>query len=75
MRFPSPLLRGTSSQQSPFIDSLDQAHDAALPATALALLTTFVLRFIATEFLVYLPRRGRPRPADAPLPLEKEGTP
>ena len=54
---------------------VDGAGMAALPATALALLTTFVLRFIATEFLVYLPRRGRPRPADAPLPLEKEGTP
>ncbi|MFF8842646.1 glycosyltransferase [Streptomyces sp. NPDC015127] len=30
---------------------------AVLPATALALLTTFVLRFAATEALVYLPRR------------------
>ncbi|WP_078964224.1 MULTISPECIES: glycosyltransferase [unclassified Streptomyces] len=28
-----------------------------LPATALALVTTFVLRFAATEVLVYLPRR------------------
>lgn len=28
-----------------------------LPATALALVTTFVLRFAATEALVYLPRR------------------
>ncbi|WP_435879496.1 glycosyltransferase [Streptomyces tirandamycinicus] len=32
---------------------------AVLPATALALLTTFVLRFAGTEALVYLPRRGR----------------
>jgi dolichol-phosphate mannosyltransferase len=32
---------------------------AVLPATALALVTTFVLRFAATEALVYLPRRGR----------------
>ncbi|MEU1277636.1 glycosyltransferase family 2 protein [Streptomyces sp. NPDC005805] len=32
---------------------------AVLPATALALLTTFVLRFAATEALVYLPRRER----------------
>lgn len=31
----------------------------ALGATALALVTTFVLRFAATEALVYLPRRGR----------------
>jgi dolichol-phosphate mannosyltransferase len=30
----------------------------ALSATALALVTTFVLRFMATEALVYLPRRG-----------------
>ncbi|MEU1161729.1 glycosyltransferase family 2 protein [Streptomyces sp. NPDC005921] len=29
----------------------------ALPATALALVTTFVLRFVGTEALVYLPRR------------------
>ncbi|MEW2632307.1 glycosyltransferase family 2 protein [Streptomyces sp. NPDC048389] len=33
---------------------------AVLPATALALLTTFVLRFAATEALVYLPRRRSP---------------
>ncbi|MEU3049363.1 MULTISPECIES: glycosyltransferase family 2 protein [unclassified Streptomyces] len=33
---------------------------AVLPATALALLTTFVVRFAATEALVYLPRRGAP---------------
>jgi dolichol-phosphate mannosyltransferase len=32
----------------------------ALPATALALVTTFVLRFAGTEALVYLPRR-KPR--------------
>ncbi|MFE5675284.1 glycosyltransferase [Streptomyces erythrochromogenes] len=31
-----------------------------LPATALALVTTFVLRFAATEALVYLPRRTPP---------------
>ena len=31
----------------------------ALTATALALVTTFVLRFAGTEALVYLPRRGR----------------
>lgn len=30
-----------------------------LPATALALVTTFVLRFVATEALVYLPRGPR----------------
>ncbi|RST18833.1 glycosyltransferase family 2 protein [Streptomyces sp. WAC05374] len=36
-----------------------QFHLAVLPATALALLTTFVLRFAGTEALVYLPRRGR----------------
>ncbi|MEU9744322.1 glycosyltransferase family 2 protein [Streptomyces niveus] len=38
-----------------------------LPATALAMLATFVLRFAGTETLVYLPRRtwvrGRTRPA------------
>ncbi|MBB0230001.1 glycosyltransferase [Streptomyces calidiresistens] len=32
---------------------------AVLPATGLALLITFLLRFVATEMLVYLPRRGR----------------
>ncbi|WP_254402345.1 glycosyltransferase family 2 protein [Streptomyces sp. AC555_RSS877] len=32
---------------------------SALSATALALVTTFVLRFVGTEALVYLPRRGR----------------
>ncbi|WP_031068565.1 glycosyltransferase [Streptomyces sp. NRRL S-118] len=37
-----------------------QLHLAVLPATALALLTTFVLRFAGTEALVYLPRKGRP---------------
>ncbi|MFE2039925.1 glycosyltransferase [Streptomyces sp. NPDC059477] len=31
----------------------------ALPATALALVTTFVLRFVGTEALVYLPRTGK----------------
>ncbi|MEU9732335.1 glycosyltransferase family 2 protein [Streptomyces sp. NPDC048002] len=34
-----------------------QLHLGALSATALALVTTFVLRFAATEALVYLPRR------------------
>ncbi|GAA0457108.1 glycosyltransferase [Streptomyces sp. NPDC046215] len=34
-------------------------HFGVLPATALALLTTFVLRFAATEALVYLPRKSR----------------
>lgn len=34
---------------------------AAVPATALALAITFVLRFVGTEALVYLPRRSRPR--------------
>ncbi|MGI5437466.1 glycosyltransferase [Streptomyces shenzhenensis] len=43
----------------------------ALPATALALVTTFALRFLGTEALVYLPRRraaqgaGRPRRTSA----------
>ncbi|MFF0446858.1 glycosyltransferase [Streptomyces sp. NPDC004609] len=32
---------------------------AVLPATGLALLLTFVLRYAATETLVYLPRKGR----------------
>ncbi|KOU59117.1 dolichol-phosphate mannosyltransferase [Streptomyces sp. MMG1533] len=32
---------------------------SALSATALALVTTFVLRFVGTEALVYLPRGGR----------------
>ncbi|MER6346688.1 glycosyltransferase family 2 protein [Streptomyces sp. NPDC001595] len=32
---------------------------AVLPATALALVVTFVLRFVGTEALVYLPRRSR----------------
>ncbi|MGW2690291.1 glycosyltransferase [Streptomyces sp. NPDC001296] len=31
----------------------------ALPATALALVMTFLLRFVGTEALVYLPRRSR----------------
>ncbi|MEU9468363.1 glycosyltransferase family 2 protein [Streptomyces avermitilis] len=34
----------------------------ALPATAVALVMTFVLRFVGTEALVYLPRRGRGAP-------------
>jgi dolichol-phosphate mannosyltransferase len=37
----------------------------ALSATALALVTTFVLRFAGTEALVYLPRRGRGRSSAA----------
>ncbi|MEV0301272.1 glycosyltransferase [Streptomyces prasinus] len=38
---------------------------SVLPATALALVTTFVLRFAATEALVYLPRKGRTGRSDA----------
>jgi dolichol-phosphate mannosyltransferase len=34
----------------------------ALSATALALVTTFVLRFVGTEALVYLPRRSKEAP-------------
>ncbi|MBW5484305.1 glycosyltransferase [Streptomyces bambusae] len=46
-----------------------------LPATALALVTTFVLRFAATEALVYLPRSGhratgRHRKARTPSPRD-----
>ncbi|MFG2478357.1 glycosyltransferase [Streptomyces fagopyri] len=37
----------------------------ALSATALALVTTFVLRFVGTEALVYLPRRGREAPGES----------
>ncbi|TPQ23479.1 glycosyltransferase [Streptomyces sporangiiformans] len=48
---------------------------AVLPATALALLTTFVLRFIATELLVYLPWRGRDRQKGLPTARERETTP
>ncbi|SCK15723.1 MULTISPECIES: glycosyltransferase [unclassified Streptomyces] len=36
-----------------------QWHMAVLPATALALVTTFVLRFAGTEALIYLPARDR----------------
>ncbi|MFE6910353.1 glycosyltransferase [Streptomyces erythrochromogenes] len=45
---------------------------AVLPATALALVTTFVLRFAATEALVYLPRRSSPadEPPTAASPAE-----
>ncbi|WP_329301423.1 glycosyltransferase family 2 protein [Streptomyces sp. NBC_00659] len=39
-----------------FVDRFDMG---ALSATALALVTTFVLRFAGTEALVYLPRRSR----------------
>ncbi|MGX1546164.1 glycosyltransferase [Streptomyces adustus] len=42
---------------------VDRFGMGALSATALALVTTFVLRFVGTEALVYLPRRGR---TDAP---------
>ncbi|CAL9467823.1 MULTISPECIES: glycosyltransferase [unclassified Streptomyces] len=38
---------------------------AVLPATALALVITFVLRFVGTEALVYLPRR-KPRTKSEP---------
>ncbi|MGW7260109.1 glycosyltransferase [Streptomyces sp. NPDC054834] len=38
---------------------VDRFGMGALPATALALVTTFVLRFAGTEALVYLPRRRR----------------
>ncbi|MFF3907702.1 glycosyltransferase [Streptomyces sp. NPDC001848] len=41
---------------------VDRFGMGALPATALALVLTFVLRFVGTEALVYLPRRGRVRP-------------
>ncbi|QEV65104.1 glycosyltransferase family 2 protein [Streptomyces spectabilis] len=60
---------------------VDGADMAVLPATALALLTTFVVRFVATELLVYLPARGRDERADTALTeqdregREKEGTP
>ncbi|MDX2542341.1 glycosyltransferase family 2 protein [Streptomyces sp. WI04-05B] len=37
---------------------VDRFGMGALPATALALVTTFVVRFVGTEALVYLPRRG-----------------
>ncbi|MET7618256.1 glycosyltransferase [Streptomyces sp. NPDC005408] len=45
-----------------FVSRMDMA---VLPATTLALLTTFVLRFAATEALVYLPRRGSRREGTA----------
>ncbi|MFE6404829.1 glycosyltransferase [Streptomyces alboflavus] len=60
---------------------VDGVGMSVLPATALALLTTFVIRFIATELLVYLPRRGQAKDAAAPPARaeaegrEKEGTP
>ncbi|MEU9447672.1 glycosyltransferase family 2 protein [Streptomyces sp. NPDC048277] len=40
---------------------VDRFGMGALSATALALVTTFVLRFAGTEALVYLPRRDRGR--------------
>ncbi|MFF1699864.1 glycosyltransferase [Streptomyces sp. NPDC058257] len=48
-----------------------RADMAVLPATALALLLTFVVRFIATELLVYVPRRGGR--ARTRLPAEPDG--
>ncbi|GAA2891782.1 MULTISPECIES: glycosyltransferase family 2 protein [Streptomyces] len=39
-----------------------QFHLGVLSATALALVTTFVLRFAGTEALVYLPRRAGDKP-------------
>ncbi|AWK11152.1 dolichol-phosphate mannosyltransferase [Streptomyces spongiicola] len=50
---------------------------AVLPATTLALLTTFVLRFAGTEALVYLPRRGgtaRSRTARSRTARSRTGT-
>ncbi len=44
---------------------VDRFGMGALSATALALVTTFVLRFVGTEALVYLPRRGRGGPDSA----------
>ena len=41
---------------------VDRFGMGALSATALALVTTFVLRFAGTEALVYLPRRGHGGP-------------
>ncbi|MER6917123.1 glycosyltransferase family 2 protein [Streptomyces sp. NPDC000594] len=48
-----------------FVKSLGMA---VLPATALALLLTFVLRFAATEALVYLPRPGGRRSGEHRVP-------
>ncbi|MGW2331457.1 glycosyltransferase [Streptomyces sp. NPDC001700] len=47
------------------------AHMAVLPATALALLATFVLRFIATEVLVYLPWHGKGRRQGRPMARQR----
>ncbi|QCX80403.1 Undecaprenyl-phosphate mannosyltransferase [Streptomyces sp. YIM 121038] len=53
---------------------VDGADMAVLPATAIALLTTFVVRFVATELLVYLPARGRSKDPDGSRAREeKEG--
>ncbi|WP_172382399.1 glycosyltransferase family 2 protein [Streptomyces sp. MNP-20] len=53
---------------------VDGADMAVLPATAIALLTTFVVRFVATELLVYLPARGRSKDPDgSPARAEREG--
>ncbi|MEY2231082.1 glycosyltransferase [Streptomyces sp. BF23-19] len=43
-----------------------------LPATALALVTTFVLRFAATEALVYLPRRTSATSATSAAPTHPD---
>ncbi|MFF4421512.1 glycosyltransferase [Streptomyces sp. NPDC001549] len=43
-----------------------------LPATALALVTTFVLRFAATEALVYLPRRTSATSATSAAPAHPD---
>ena len=45
---------------------VDRFGMAVLPATALALVTTFVVRFAGTEALVYLPRRHTPDGLTAP---------
>ncbi|MDH6624858.1 dolichol-phosphate mannosyltransferase [Streptomyces sp. LBL] len=45
---------------------VDRFGMGVLSATALALVTTFVLRFAGTEALVYLPRRGRGGRGDGP---------
>ncbi|MEU6535267.1 glycosyltransferase family 2 protein [Streptomyces sp. NPDC047000] len=45
---------------------VDRFGMAVLPATALALVTTFVVRFVGTEALVYLPRRGTAADRTAP---------
>ncbi|MBM7169973.1 glycosyltransferase family 2 protein [Streptomyces sp. G44] len=51
------------------------AHMAVLPATAVALLATFVLRFVATEVLVYLPWRHKARQQVRAAARQRETTP